>query len=100
MALSGGQKQRVAIASAMMAGKDMLIYDEPTSGLDWDNMNRMSELIRDTEKNTLCTMIITHDPELIFKTCDRVIHLKNGQVFDSYPVDNEGVEKIKKYFIG
>jgi energy-coupling factor transport system ATP-binding protein len=100
MALSGGQKQRVAIASAMMAGKDMLIYDEPTSGLDWDNMNRMSELIRDTEKNSLCTMIITHDPELIFKTCDRVIHLKNGQVFDSYLVDNEGVEKIKKYFIG
>jgi energy-coupling factor transport system ATP-binding protein len=100
MALSGGQKQRVAIASAMMAGKDMLIYDEPTSGLDWDNMNRMSELIRDTEKNSLCTMIITHDPELIFKTCDRVIHLKNGQVFDSYLVDNEGVEKIKNYFIG
>lgn len=98
MALSGGQKQRVAIASAMMAEKDILVYDEPTSGLDWENMNRMSQLIRDMEKSTFCTMMITHDIELILSTCHRVIHLEKGEVIDNYQVDDEGVKKLKKYF--
>ena len=39
MSLSGGQKQRVAIASAILAGKSVLIFDEPTSGLDYRHMS-------------------------------------------------------------
>ncbi len=35
MSLSGGQKQRVAIASSVLAEKEILIFDEPTSGLDY-----------------------------------------------------------------
>ena len=40
MSLSGGQKQRVAIASAILAGKEILIFDEPTSGLDFRHMEQ------------------------------------------------------------
>ncbi len=98
MSLSGGQKQRVAIASAMMAEKDILIYDEPTSGLDWENMNNMSQLIRLSEKKTGCTIIITHDPELILKTCHRVIQLESGQIMDTYALNSQGVKKLKEYF--
>lgn len=99
MALSGGQKQRVAIASAALAAKDILIYDEPTSGLDFGNMARMSQLIGDMEAHTYCTLIITHDPELILSTCHRVIHLEEGLIKDWYPLDEAGIEKVKNYFI-
>ena len=44
MSLSGGQKQRVAIASSMLAGKEILIFDEPTSGLDYRHMIQTAEL--------------------------------------------------------
>ncbi|WDV46670.1 ABC transporter ATP-binding protein [Clostridiaceae bacterium M8S5] len=98
MALSGGQKQRVAIASAAMANKDILIYDEPTSGLDYQNMGKMSKLIDDMKEKTHCTIIITHDPEFILKTCHRIIHLENGSIKDCYALDKIGIEKIKDYF--
>ena len=41
MALSGGQKQRVAIASAISAGAQILLFDEPTSGLDYAHMEKV-----------------------------------------------------------
>lgn len=50
MSLSGGQKQRVAIASAILAGKEILIFDEPTSGLDFKHMKRTAELVRFPER--------------------------------------------------
>ena len=46
MSLSGGQKQRVAIGSALMCGKDLIIFDEPTSGLDRYHMEQVGELLR------------------------------------------------------
>ena len=46
MALSGGQKQRLAIASAIAAKADILLFDEPTSGLDYRYMKEVSALLR------------------------------------------------------
>ena len=34
MKLSGGEKQRIAIARAILANKDILIFDEATSAMD------------------------------------------------------------------
>ena len=79
MSLSGGQKQRVAIASAILAGKEILIFDEPTSGLDFKHMKRTAELFASL-KGKQTVLIVTHDPELIQRCCDYRIHLKNGQV--------------------
>ena len=79
MSLSGGQKQRVAIASAILAGKEILIFDEPTSGLDFKHMERTAELIASL-KGRQTVLIVTHDPELIGRCCDDQIYLRNGQI--------------------
>lgn len=79
MSLSGGQKQRVAIASAILAGKEILIFDEPTSGLDFKHMERTAELITSL-KGKQTVLIVTHDPELIQRCCDYQIYLSNGQI--------------------
>lgn len=60
----GGQKQRVAIASALMAGKKLLVFDEPTSGLDFHSMECTAELLRSLDKD-ITMLIVTHDMELI-----------------------------------
>ena len=47
LALSGGEKQRMAIATALLSGKEMIIFDEPTSGLDLYHMQEIAKLISD-----------------------------------------------------
>lgn len=78
MSLSGGQKQRVAIASAILAGKEILIFDEPTSGLDFRHMEQTAELLASL-KGKQTVLIVTHDPELIQRCCDYQIYFSNGQ---------------------
>ena len=75
MSLSGGQKQRVAIASSMLAGKEILIFDEPTSGLDYRHMIQTAELFIRLKESGKSVLIITHDRELIRKCCTFEIHI-------------------------
>ncbi len=96
--LSGGQKQRVAIASALCAGKKIIFYDEPTSGLDRGGMERFGELLNDM-KDIVTSVIITHDPELILTCCTHILHIENGRVLAFYPLNEEGVSRVKCYFM-
>lgn len=79
MSLSGGQKQRTAIASALLAGKKLLVFDEPTSGLDFRSMECTAELLRSIE-NDVTVLIVTHDMELIDRCCTHVLHIENGNI--------------------
>lgn len=79
MSLSGGQKQRVAIASAILAGKEILIFDEPTSGLDFRHMEQTAALLSSLKGNQTA-LIVTHDPELIQRCCDHIVCIENGTV--------------------
>ncbi len=96
--LSGGQKQRVAIASALCAGKEIIFYDEPTSGLDRRGMERFAELL-ESMGSEMTSVIITHDPELILSCCTHVLHIENGRVQSFYPIDEEGIKRVKTYFL-
>lgn len=79
MSLSGGQKQRAAIASAMLAGKKLLVFDEPTSGLDFRSMECTAELLRSLDKD-ITVLIVTHDMELIDRCCTHILHIENGGI--------------------
>ena len=63
--LSGGQKQRLAIATALFLNKKYLIFDEPTSGLDYENMIRVSNLLKELKSQVEAIIVITHDYEFI-----------------------------------
>ena len=97
--LSGGQKQRTAIASALCAKKQLLIFDEPTSGLDRRGMERFGSLLRDLQANAALSLVITHDPELIMGCCTHILHIENGRVLAFYPLNKAGIERVSAYFL-
>ena len=74
MILSGGQKQRLALAAAALSEKKILIFDEPTSGLDYENMCRVSELIKELSKERII-FVATHDQELKEILCNKEMKL-------------------------
>lgn len=98
VSLSGGQKQRVAIASALLADKEILVFDEPTSGLDYCHMRETASLLKLLLGKTT-VLIVTHDPELILSCCTHVLHMENGGVSEFYPLDGIGGQRLIDFFI-
>ena len=84
MALSGGQKQRVAIASAMAAKAEIMLFDEPTSGLDYRHMKEVSGLLKQLSEQGKTVFVSTHDPELLELCCDRTIRIENGKAYEVF----------------
>ena len=96
--LSGGQKQRLAIASAMAAQRSVLFFDEPTSGLDYRHMLQTARLFLQLQQNGRAVYVVTHDPELICACCTDVIHMEAGRIWECYPLNAAGVDKIRHFF--
>ena len=98
MALSGGQKQRLAVASAIAAGQELLIFDEPTSGLDYEHMREVAENITSLSRTGKTVFIISHDPELIASCCNYLIFLEGGRLAWSGGWSEAITEKVKAFF--
>ena len=99
LSLSGGERQRLAIATAVVADSDVIIFDEPTSGLDYGNMMRVKHIVEKLKALDKHIMIITHDYEFILQISDNIAILDKGEIVQSFPLDKEHINKLKKYFI-
>lgn len=98
LSLSGGQKQRVAIASAIASGREVILFDEPTSGLDLRHMRAVAGNLRLLAERGKTLLVVTHDPELILSCCTHVLHIEDGAILSSYPLDVPGIGKMLLFF--
>ena len=94
--LSGGQKRRAAIAGIVAMQPDVLVLDEPAAGLDPQGRNAILGGLLDYRKQNGTTMIlISHSMEEIAKYADRILVLKDGEVF-LYGTVREVFEKAEE----
>ena len=77
--LSGGMQKRVALARAIAAGPNYLLYDEPTSGLDPETTATIDELIRRLATELgVTSVVVTHDMHSVLRVADRVGFIHEG----------------------
>src|SRR5204862_3637593 len=86
--LSGGMRKRISLARTIVVDPLIMLYDEPTTGLDPITSDEISALINDVQKKyKTSSIIITHDIECARNTANRVIMLKDGEVYSEGRLD-------------
>ncbi len=73
--LSGGMKKRVGLARALALDPEVMLYDEPTTGLDPIMTDVINELILQTRRRPVTSLVVTHDMKTVYKVADRVVML-------------------------
>jgi phospholipid/cholesterol/gamma-HCH transport system ATP-binding protein len=79
--LSMGYRRAVAIARALAAQPQCILYDEPTTMVDPIMSGQLAELmLRLKEQLHLTAVVVTHDLDLMYKVADQVVFLFEGKV--------------------
>jgi phospholipid/cholesterol/gamma-HCH transport system ATP-binding protein len=85
--LSTGYKRAVAIARALAAQPQCVLYDEPTTMVDPIMSDHLGDLmVRLKRQLKLTSVVVTHDLDLMYKVADRVVFLYEGSVIFFGPV--------------
>lgn len=80
--LSGGMRKRISLARTIIVDPLIMLYDEPTTGLDPVTSDEISALINEVQKKyKTSSIIITHDIECARATANRILMLKDGEVY-------------------
>jgi phospholipid/cholesterol/gamma-HCH transport system ATP-binding protein len=78
--LSTGMKRSVAIARALAAQPEAILYDEPTTMVDPLMAHLLGDLIERLKQQLhLTSIVVTHDMRLARKLADRVVFLSAGK---------------------
>src|ERR1700687_5579248 len=100
--LSTGMKRSVAIARALSAQPECVLYDEPTTMVDPLMGNLLGDLIARLKLQLhLTSVVVTHDMRLAKKLADRIVFLHEGQAifFGSYKEMEKSTEPIIHEFL-
>lgn len=97
--ISGGQKQRTSAARAFIHQPSIIFADEPTGALDSKSASDLLQKLSELNHKLKATIImVTHDPTAA-SFCNRVIFIKDGQIYTQLHKGAQERQEFFKYII-
>jgi ribose transport system ATP-binding protein len=94
------QMQLAAIARALSLGARLILMDEPTSSLSEQAVDRLFELVSALKQKGVSVVFVSHKMKEIFRICDRITVLRDGETVGTRVVRNTTVEEIISMMAG
>ncbi len=82
--LSGGERARLLFIGLSLAKYSLLMLDEPTNHLDMEGKQALAEQIQQFSGGIL---LVSHDRELIEKSCNRFWYIHNGVLSEHHDIE-------------
>ena len=99
-ALSAGERQLVEIAKALSYEARLIILDEPTTSLSERETARLFTLIARLRARGIAMIYISHTLAEVFRLCDDIVVLRDGEVVGSGGTKTFTTEKLVSLMVG
>ncbi|SFE58482.1 ATP-binding cassette domain-containing protein [Blastococcus tunisiensis] len=99
---SAGEKKLLDILRCLLLKPRFLLMDEPTAGLPQEETDKVMELMRTkTQETDLSILIIEHDLDLIWGTCEFVHFMAEGEILlQGTPSDVRSNATVAEKYLG
>ena len=84
--LNSGQMQMISLLRAYVKKPRILVLDEPTSALTDRETDTLMEILDGLRKSGTSSIYISHKLDEIYRICDRVTVIRDGQTISSRPI--------------
>jgi ribose transport system ATP-binding protein len=98
--LSRAYQQLTEIAKAIAADARILILDEPTASLAKHEVDALFKVLRQLTASGVSIIYISHRMDEIYKICDRITVLRDGNLVATESLANVSPEEVIAYITG
>ena len=77
--LSFGQQKLIELAAVLMSDPEVILLDEPAGGVNPVMIERMMELVEDSNQKGTTFLLVEHNMRLVMELCQHIFVLDHGQ---------------------
>lgn len=98
--LNSGQMQTISLLRAYAKNPRIMVLDEPTTALTDSEVNNLMDLLDVLRNKGTSCIYISHKLAEIFRICDRVIVMRDGQTISNRPIGEVTEDRMVEEMVG